>query len=54
MNMMEYNQKAQVGYRPKTLQRLSQKRALTMLESLSFIEIVRTLICEGLGVFIVA
>ena len=45
------NQRASMGYRPKTLRRLSQKRAPTMLESLCFREIVRTLICEGLSGF---
>ena len=48
------NQKALMEYLPKTLRKLSQKKAPTMLKSLSFREIVRTLICEGLVVFIVA
>ena len=48
------NQRAPMGYWLKTLRRLSQKRAPTLLESINFREIVRTLICEGLGVFIVA
>ena len=46
------NQKALVGYPPKTLWKLSQKKAPKMLKSLSFREIVHTLICEGLVVFI--
>jgi len=48
------HQRAPVGYWPKTLRRLSQKRALTMLESMSFREIVCTLVCEGFETFIVA
>ena len=48
------NQRVPVGYQPKTFRRFSQKRAPTLLESMSLREIMRTLICEGLGVFIVA
>ena len=47
------NQTAPVGYRSKTLRRLSQKKALTMLESMSFKEIVRTFVREGFGGYIV-
>ena len=38
-------QRVPVWYWPKTLRRLSQKKAPTMLESMSFREIVRTLVC---------
>ena len=47
------NQRALVGYWPITLRKLSQKRAPTKLESMSFREIVPTLLFEGLWVFIV-
>ena len=47
------NQRASVGYWPKTLWKLSHKRAPTMLESMGFREIVRTFVKEGFGSYIV-
>ena len=47
------NQRALVGYRPKTLRRLSQKRAPAMLESMSFREIMLTFVREGFGGYVV-
>ena len=47
------NQRASVGYWPKTLWKLSHKRAPTMLESMSFREIVHTFVKEGFGSYIV-
>ena len=44
-------QRVPVWYRPKTLWRLSQKRAPTMLESMSFREIVRTFSWGSLGFY---
>ena len=47
------NPRALVGYQPKTLRKLSQKRAPIMLESMSFREIVRILVREGFVGYIV-
>ena len=43
------SQRAPVWYWPKTLQKLSQKRASTMLESMSFREIVLTFFLSVFG-----
>ena len=48
-NIKKTLQRVPVWYRPKTLRRLSQKRAPTMLESMSFREIVRTFFLRDFG-----